>query len=205
MRFSTLTISAVLILNLATSALASTRSPREAGPLVFRSRGTVHAGGKDRPRDRTITLLRKGNLVAVKIDDHVDNKVIRGTLDVTADRQLVTEDPQMMNAANLIAITPRVLAELKRGVESVETEGAVEANGKVYPVVMSHALIGRGGETSEVVTVTESENGKLHFETRATVDSHGIPLRATTTGHVKVFVFNADINLTLERVSGSSL
>lgn len=186
-----------LVLSLATAA--------GAAPLVFRSHGVVRGGGKDRPRDRTITLHRKGNLVAVKIDDHIEKKVIRGTLDMTPDRQLVTEDPQLMNAANLIAITPSILAELKRGAGSVESEGAVEANGRVYPVVMSHALVGPPGDTCQVVSVIESENGKLSFETRAVVDRHGIPIRATTRGRLKVFVFTADVDLTVERVSGSAL
>lgn len=82
----------------------------------------------------------------------------------------------------------------------------MEANGQVYPVVMSHTLLGAAGATtSEVVTVTESENGKLSFETRAVVDSRGVPVRATATGRLKVLLFSAGINLTLERVSGQGL
>lgn len=179
---------------------------RPSGPLVFRSRGTVDGGGKVRQRDRTITMTRSGASVAVRIDDHVDNQVLRGTIGLTPERQLVTDDPALMNAANLIAITPRVLARLKAGEESVETFGQVEANGKVHSVVMAHSLVGAAGATtSEVLTVTESENGKLSLETRAVVDAQGIPVSATTTGRLKVFVFSADINLTLERVSGHSL
>lgn len=181
-------------------------APAVASPLVFRSRGTVVGGGQTRQRDRTITMVRAGNQVELVIDDHVDAKVTKGTVAVTPERQLVTEDPALINAANIVGVTPGVLRELRSGKETVETTGQVEANGKVYPVVMVHQLgdwVGK--ESTEVITTTESENGKLALETRARLDANGIPVSATTQGRLKVFVFSATINLTLERVSGSGL
>lgn len=175
-------------------------------PLVFRSRGTVSGGGKDRRRDRTISLTRAGDRVDVVIQDHVDGTVTRGTVDIAPDRRLVTDRPELLNAANIVSVTPSVLRALKAGKEEIVTEGRVEANGRVYPCSMMHTLgVASDDGTTEVITRTESDNGKLRFETRAIIDANGIPMSATTHGRVKVFVFGANVDLTLERVSGRSL
>jgi hypothetical protein len=184
---------------------ASSHSTAHA-PLVFRSHGTVSGGGKDRRRDRTITMTRAGDQVQLEIQDHVDGTVTRGAVAMAPDRRLVTDQPELLNAANIVSVTPSVLRALKAGREEIVTEGQVEANGKVYACSMTHSL-GAAGEdgTTEVVTNTDSDNGKLHFETRATVDANGIPVSARIHGRVKVFVFGANVDLTLERVSGQAL
>src|SRR5437879_137592 len=68
-------------------------------------------------------------------------------------------------------------------------------------------------ETAEVISGalvfrsrgTVSGGGTLNFETTARLDANGIPLSASTRGRVKVFLFSAAVDLTLERVSGRAL
>lgn len=170
-------------------------------PLVFRSTGMAGAGRKMRQRDRTITFRRAGHRVAVSIQDHVANEVVDGIVELGPDRELVTEDPALINATNIFAVTPNVLRMLRAGGGAVVTTGQVEANGKVYDVEMEHSLDG----PSTVRTQTTSSNGKLQLETVSRVDADGVPYSAVTSGRLRVFVFTAEIHNKLERVSGGRI
>jgi hypothetical protein len=176
-----------------------------AQPLVFRSTGSGGAMGKVKHRDRTVTFLRQGRAVKVWIKDHIAHNVVSGTMSIGPERELLTDDPELANAANILAITPAVLADL-RADSNVITDGVVEANGKVYNVESEHQLQRQeadGGAT--VLTRTRSTDGKLRLETVSRVDRNGVPLTASTRGRLKVFLFNADIQVNLQRVSGTGI
>ena len=174
--------------------------------LVFRSTGSGGAMGNVKRRDRTVTFRRQGKQVRISIQDHVANRTISGTADLGPDRELLTDDAELANAANILAITPAVLADLRSSRGNVVTESLAEANGKIYEVELEHELRSNapdGGAT--VVTHTRSTDGKLRLETVSRVDRNGVPLSATTRGTLKVFLFSADIQLSLQRVSGTGI
>ena len=168
--------------------------------IVFRSQSTV--SGKPH-KDATITFKRAANGMNVSMYNHDTGQTTRGALAYDGNGALTTSDPELMNVAHIAAVSPQVLQRLKAG-ESVTTRGQIEANGKVHRVSNQHQLVSLSGSNAVVQTNTRSENGKLKLQTKAVVDGNGLPLQAETRGRFKAFLFSADIQVALKRVTGGT-
>jgi hypothetical protein len=199
-----------LAIVLAAASFATPPRARFSEPVVFQSTGrlTYATGSKD--RDRTITMLPvdKDGLVATldtTIVDHVDDDFeYHGVLNVDEQGTVTTRQMEMVNAANILGVSPQVIKQLGAGQPEVQTEGHLEISGDVLPVHYTHKLIGAASDVPlRVVTTTKTPDGKIHLETEAAFGPDGLPLSAHTKGTIQALV-SVTVDLTLTRKAYSS-
>lgn len=166
---------------------------REAGSVTFRSVGEIKALMFSIERDRSITLtpmLAGGKLMAVKtrIIDHADgDKVIDGMMKVSPDGQVYSEEPEIVNACNILNITPAILRTLKQSGEPVVTQGATEVSGKIHPTRSQHIRLTEPNANGvvEVRSLTKDQGGIIDMETHTVMGPDGLPIESKSKGTIK--------------------
>lgn len=175
--------------------------------VTYHSAGrlTYATGSKD--RDRTITLVPvdRDGLVAtldVTIVDHVeDDFEYHGVLNVDEQGNVSTRQKEMVNAANILVVTPQVMKALREGQASASTTGHVEVSQDLYDVTCTHRLVSKPGELPlRVRTETKSADGKIDLYTDAAFGSDDMPLSARTQGTIKAVV-TVSVDLSLTRLA----
>jgi len=178
---------------------------RFAETVVYQSTGRITFATGSKDRDRTITLVPVDHdgLVATldtTIVDHVDDDfTYRGVLNVDEGGGVSTREMQMVNAANILVVSPQVIHQLAAGAPEVVTDGHIEVSEDVLPVRCTHRLEGNPHDLPlRVITQTRTADGKVNLETRAAFGPDGLPLSAHTTGTIRALI-EVSLDLTLTR------
>lgn len=170
----------------------------------FHSSGRITYATGTKERDRTITIApveQDGvvQMLEARIVDHVDDDFeYQGQLMVDASGKVWSRQKEMVNAANILAVTPAVIDRLRSGAGQVQTSGSAEVSGDVYDVACTHQLIGKPEDRPlRVRTVTTTRDGKIALETVAAFDGDGLPISAETTGLIKhMITLHVELRLT---------
>ena len=179
--------------------------------VVFQSTGRLTYATGSKERDRTITMVpvdRDGLLATLDttIVDHADDDFeYRGVLNVDEQGNVSTRQMEMVNAANILGVSPAVIRELSNGTPEVATVGHLEVSQDVWPVQYRHRLEGTALEVPlRVVTLTSTTDGRVSLETRAAFGADGLPLSAHTTGTIRATLpVTVDLTLTRRATGGS--
>lgn len=195
------------------SAIAQAAPPadnelREAGSVTFRSVGEIKALMFSIERDRSIILtpmLQGGKLMSVKtrIVDHADDdKVIDGMMKVSPEGQVYSDEPEIVNACNILNITPAILRTLKQSPEPVVTQGATEVSGKVHPTRSQHTRLTEPNANGivEIRSHTKDADGIIDLETMTVMGPDGLPIESKSHGTIKKGLLTLTADLKTVRI-----
>jgi hypothetical protein len=179
-------------------------------PISFHSAGQISYATGAKERDRTITLVpveQNGvvQILETSIVDHVDDEFeYQGQLMVDATGLVWARQKEMVNAANILTVSPSIIDRLRDGHPEVVTTGTAEVSGELYDVSCKHALIGTAADRPvRVRTRTTTPDGKIDLETVAAFDQDGLPLSAATKGTIK-HIMTLTVDLRLTRIASAS-
>jgi hypothetical protein len=175
--------------------------------IVYRSTGTITCRLGRRDRDRTITMVpvlldaRKLALDVSIVDHEDDDRIISGRLSVDPQGAVTAARPELINVANILAVTPRVLRTLRSSGSPVSHGGQAEVAGTVHDVSFSHELVGDGpAGTQRIRTATGSADGRFALETVVDLAPDGLPVTAVTRGTIRSFaLLTVDLMLVRSR------
>lgn len=177
--------------------------------VSFHSAGRITYATGSKERDRTITIVpveQDGvvQTLETRIVDHVDDDFeFQGQLMVDATGHVWARQKEMVNAANILTVSPAVIDRLRGGAAEVQTSGTAEVSGDVYDVACKHHLVGKPEDRPlRVRTVTTTPDGKIQLETVAAFDGDGLPLSAQTKGTIKA-ALTLTIDLRLTRLASN--
>ena len=198
---------ALFVLIAATAHASDRPRGRFTEPATWNSTGQLAYATGSKLRDRTITLVpvdRDGAVATLDatVVDHVeDDFEYHGVLNVDEQGAVTTRQIDMVNAANILVVTPQIVRQLLAGVPEVTAPGHIEVSGDVLDVTCTHRLIGRPGDPPplRVRTRTLSADGKIDLVTEAAFGAEGLPLSARTLGTIKALV-TVNVDLLLSRV-----
>lgn len=203
----TRTLACLLFITIVLAAASFATPPRArfSEPVVYQSTGRLTYATGAKERDRTITMVPvdKDGLVATldtTIVDHVDDEFeYHGVLNVDEQGTVTTRQMEMVNAANILGVSPQVIRGLGEGKPEVHTDGHLEVSGDVLPVHYAHRLMGAATDVPlRVLTTTSTDDGKIRLETEAAFGPDGLPLSAHTRGTIQALVA-VTVDLTLTR------
>lgn len=188
------------------AAAANLPRARFTETVSYHSAGRLTYATGTKERDRTITLVpidREGPVATLDttIVDHVDDDFeYRGVLNVDAQGTVTTRQKEMINAANILMVSPQAVKQLLDGRPEALTSGYVEVSGDLIEVQCTHRLIGAPGDVPlRVRTSTRTPDAKIDLETTAAFGADGLPLSAQTRGTIKAIV-TVSVDLSLTRI-----
>lgn len=180
---------------------------RFKAPVSYHSSGRLTYATGTKERDRTIALVPVesdgpvANLDCTITDHAEDDFEYHGVLNVDDQGNVTTRLKELINAANILVVTPSTIKELADGKPEVTTQGHVEISGDVYPVRCTHQLIGKHSDVPlRVITHTRSDDGKIDLHTKVAFGPDGMPLSAMTQGTIKAIV-TVTVDLALTRIA----
>jgi hypothetical protein len=174
--------------------------------MTYDSGGVLNFALGKKFRDRTISFTSVPHTgavtsVHVKIIDHeAGDRQFSGVLEWKGGT-LKTPEPALINTANILAVTPKVVEQLRKNTGPVRASGHAEAGGQIFAVQQVHELAGPAHETNlKVRTRTSTADGDFKVETLAVIGRDGWPLVAHTTGTIRYHI-DCSVDLTLQRIN----